>query len=89
MSNDNSEKKLSDVIIKDKSKFDGFAIELRGDDNESWKSDDRKTFEELLNFLSQYKLKKIKDSDVVVNNVEGLDLFLLSKGKTQSSVFGI
>lgn len=86
--NDYKEKSLSDVINYDVSKFVHFAFEYRGHENDSWISDDNKTFEELLNFLSKYEVKKVKYSDVdIKNKEEGFGIFVLSKGKSDTDMY--
>lgn len=89
--NDYEEKNLSDIILTDKSKFKGFAVEVRDDNFEVWESDNLQNFEELLNFFSKYKVQKVKEADVkvYVKSDEGLDLFLLSKGKSNSNIIRI
>ena len=86
--NDYKEKKLSDIINYDATKFEGFAFEYRGDDNDVWNNDGHKTFEELLNFLSKYKVKKVKNTDVKVKNKEdGFDIFVSVKGKSDADMY--
>lgn len=88
--NDYKEKRLSDVINYDTTKFEHFAFEYRGDENDSWISDDNETFEELLNFLSKYEVKKVKSTDVdVKNREEGFDIFISLKGKADSDMYTI
>ncbi|GEM_PF-4272928 len=90
VAHDREGKNMADVILKDRSDFEAFSLELRRDDNSSLDSEEREQFDRLLDFLAAYKVKQIKDSDAAaagVHNADGADLFVSKQGHSSSDHF--
>ena len=80
--NEYREKSLDEVIGYYSSSLHSFVFKFIGD-NIEWKTDKEVPLEELIEFLSRYQVKKMKDvewnSDV--SKEEGFDISIYSKGK--------
>ncbi|GKV70194.1 hypothetical protein NCCP2716_26920 [Sporosarcina sp. NCCP-2716] len=84
---DHEEKNLADVLVEDRSDTEAISLELRGDKNLSMTSEEHGQFEQLLDFLAAYQVKKIEDSKAAeadVHNANGADLFVRKRGHSSS-----
>lgn len=77
--NDHREKGLDEVISFNSTKFTSFEFESNPYD--SWKTDEQEPVEELIGFLSQYRVKKMKDAewDSNVSKEKGFRITIFSK----------
>lgn len=75
---DHREKGLDDLITYKASNFKTMEI------NFDWRTEEKEPVEELMEFLGQYRVKKMKDSewDSNVSGEKGFQLMIYSKGKT-------
>lgn len=80
--NDNREKGLNDVISYDIKNFESLIFN-EGVGQFEWRTDKEEHAEKLIDFLSRYRVKKMKDYewDSNVSNEEGFQVTIYSKGK--------
>lgn len=83
---DYKERRLDDVIIYNPSTFHSFSFRLQG--NEEWKTDQKEPAEELIEFISQYRVKKMKNDewDSNVSEEKGFEVSIISNDKPVSAV---
>ena len=76
---DYREKELNDVISYNSSEFKSMDFKFQGD--ESWKTNESENVEELIEFLGQYEVKKMRNSwwDGDVSKEKGFDISIYSK----------
>ncbi|WP_456278825.1 hypothetical protein [Bacillus sp. AK128] len=80
--NDHREKGLDDVISYDISNFESLSFN-EGTERFEWKTDKKEHAEEFKDFLNQYRVKRMKDSEwnSDVSQEEGFIVNIYSKGK--------
>lgn len=81
--NEYKEKNLDDVINYQSTAFNDFEFKFIGDHYDEWKTNEQETVEELIEFLSQYRVKKMKDDewDSDVSQEKGFYMTIFLDGK--------
>ncbi|WJY27234.1 MULTISPECIES: hypothetical protein [Sporosarcina] len=83
---DRAGKNLADEILHDRSTFEAFAVEMRGDEGSRLESEDAGPFGELMDFLAAYEVKKVKEPDGT-DLAGGFELFVRSADRSASEHF--
>lgn len=81
---ENREKNLSNLLDFDMKGFESMSINTGEGEEFDWITDDREHAEALTDFLGQYDVKRMKDSEWNhdVSKEDGFEVFLKAKGET-------